>query len=207
MTIECVDGRTIEADDVVLTAPPSVWGKIRFTPELPAGLQTQMGMAVKYLAALKKKFWLDDGLSQYALGDGDISQTWDGTDNQGDEPPTAMMVGFSGARQARAALARTGDAQQAAYLAEFGKFYPKFAANFVQGRMMDWPKDPLTLAGYSFPAPGQVTAIGPTYYKGLGRLHFAGEYTCYRFVGYMEGGLYSGAALARRLAQRDGVVK
>ena len=49
-----------------------------------------------------------------------------------------------------------------------------------------------------------MTAIGPTYYKGLGRLHFAGEYTCYRFVGYMEGGLYDSGALARRLAERNG---
>lgn len=203
--VTCADGRTIEADDVVLAAPPSVWSKIEFRPELAESLRTQMGVAVKYLAALKKKFWLDDDLSQYALGDGDISQTWDGTDNQAADPVTAMMVGFSGGRQARAALARSGDEQHAAYKAEFEKFYPKFGENFVKARMMDWPKDPLTLAGYSFPAPGQVTALGPTYYKGLGRLHFAGEHTCYRFVGYMEGGLYSGASLAKRLAQRDGV--
>ena len=38
-------------------------------------------------------------------------------------------------------------------------------------------------------------------------MHFAGEHTCYAFVGYMEGALNSGASLARRLAQRDGVAK
>ena len=70
---------------------------------------------------------------------------------------------------------------------------------------MDWPGDPLTRAGYSFPAPGQVTTQGPLLQQGHGRLHFAGEYTCYKFAGYMEGGLQSGAAVARRLADRDGV--
>lgn len=84
--------------------------------------------------------------------------------------------------------------------------YPSFKDNFVQERIMAWPRDPWTKAGYSFPAPGQVTAHGPTLYEGLGRLHFAGEHACYQFCGYMEGALYSGADLARRIAARDGVV-
>jgi monoamine oxidase len=72
---------------------------------------------------------------------------------------------------------------------------------------MDWPSDPWTQTGYSFPAPGQVTTVGPILRQGLGRLHFAGEHTCFAFVGYMEGALNSGVALARRIAKRDGVVK
>jgi monoamine oxidase len=43
-------------------------------------------------------------------------------------------------------------------------------------------------------------------YAGVGdRLHFAGEYACYKFTAYMEGALNSGASIARRLAVRDGV--
>ena len=72
---------------------------------------------------------------------------------------------------------------------------------------MDWQADMWTLAGYSFPAPGQITTIGPRLRKGLGRLHFAGEHCCYGFVGYMEGALNSGVTLAKRLAIRDGVLK
>ena len=72
---------------------------------------------------------------------------------------------------------------------------------------MDWPSDPWVKASYSFPAPGQVTTQGPTFRQGLGRLHFAGEYTSYAFMGYMEGALNSGAAVARRIAVKDGVVK
>ena len=54
---------------------------------------------------------------------------------------------------------------------------------------------------------GQVTTVGPILYKGLNRLHFAGEHASYKFVGYMEGALNIGAAVAQRLAQRDGVIK
>jgi monoamine oxidase len=72
---------------------------------------------------------------------------------------------------------------------------------------MDWPADAWTRAGYSFPAPGQVMSVGPLLRKGSGRVHFAGEHACYKFVGYMEGALHSGVDLAKRLAVRDGVVK
>ncbi len=70
----------------------------------------------------------------------------------------------------------------------------------------NWPRDPWALAGYSFPAPGQVTTVGPLLHEGLGRLHFADEHACYKFVGYMEGALNSGVSVARRLAARDGVI-
>ena len=66
---------------------------------------------------------------------------------------------------------------------------------------------PGSKASYSFPAPGQVTSQGPTLYDGIGRLHFAGEYSSYAFMGFMEGALNSGAALAKRIAAKDGVVK
>jgi len=49
--------------------------------------------------------------------------------------------------------------------------------------------------------------MGKTLREGVGRLHFAGEHTCYKFVGYMEGALNSGVALAARIAARDGVAK
>jgi len=42
----------------------------------------------------------------------------------------------------------------------------------------------------------------------LTALHFvAGEHVCYAFVGYMEGALNSGRALAHRLARKDGLLK
>jgi hypothetical protein len=63
---------------------------------------------------------------------------------------------------------------------------------------------PLTRASYSFPAPGQVTAFGPTlvdgvHGDGLAPLMFAGEHTSYGFVGYMEGALSSGVRVAQAL--------
>ena len=85
------------------------------------------------------------------------------------------------------------------YLAALEKVYRGVRPSFVKARFMDWPSDPFSKASYSFPAPGQVTTQGPIFRQGIGRLHFAGEYTSYAFMGYMEGALNSGAAAAPEL--------
>lgn len=204
--VKCADGRTLECDDCVLAAPPTVWSKIQFNPELPGAIKPQMGVAVKYLSSLKGRFWKAKGLGPDALTDGRVSMTWDGTDNQpGDEP--AGMVAFSGGSAADLCLAIPKEKIDTEYKAELERLYPGFSENFVAARFMDWPRDPWALAGYSFPAPGEVTTVGPLLHKGVGRLHFVGEHVCYKFAGYMEGALNSGASLAKRMAIRDGVIK
>lgn len=210
MIVTCKDGRTLEADDVVLAVPPSVWQKIEIVPGLPAALKPQMGANVKYLAHLKTRFWRDAKLSPDSMGNGAVQLTWDTTDGQPGDTDVGM-VAFSGGPGAERCLAFDKSKLDAEYGAELKKFYPTWDEHFVKSRFMDWPRDPWAMASYSFPAPGQVTAQGPLMAKPLdthaGRLHLAGEHTCYKFVGYMEGGLSSGAAVARRIAQRDGVAK
>lgn len=209
VVVTCSDGRTIEADDIVLAAPPTTWSKIEFSPELPESLQTQMGIAVKYLSVVKGRYWRGNKQMSDSLTDTFISQNWEATDNQDKEnaDTPACQVSFSGGPQAEACLKIPGAERDAKYAEVLDKLFKGYKDNFVSSRFMDWPKDPLTMAAYSFPAPGQITTIGPTFHNGIGRLHFAGEHTCYKFVGYMEGALNSGTSLARRIAKRDGVAK
>lgn len=211
LVVTCKDGRTIECDDVVLSVPPSVWSKIEFKPGLPAGLKPQMGSNIKYLAHMKSRFWAKDKVSQYALGNGNVNMTWDGTDAQeGDE--NAVMVAFSGGAAADRCMSFSKDVRDTEYAKTMATFYPAWKEHFVKARLMDWPKDPWVQAAYAFPAPGQVTTHGPILARGCmdvegkARLHFAGEHACYKFVGYMEGGLNSGAATAKKLAMRDGLL-
>ena len=198
------DGKTFTADDAILAVPPSVWSKIKFDPPLPEALRPQMGSAVTNLMSLKNRFWLADKHSAYSQSNGNIYETWDGTAlQQGDAP--AAMTAFSGGPGAEAMRAIAADKRDATYVKELAQ-YPSLAQALVGSRFMDWPSAPWTLAGYSNPAPGEVTTVGPLLYAGIGdRLHFAGEHACYKFLGYMEGALNSGASIARRLAVRDGV--
>lgn len=212
VVVTAKDGRTLECDDVVLAVPPPTWQKIEVN--LPGGMKPQMGLNTKWLAHVKKRFW-EEGkpkLSQYALGDGLIEQTWDATDAQGAVDDTnggACMTGFSGGPSVEKAAAMSKDEREKAFGALYESFYPGFGENKVATRYMNWPKEAWTGASYSFPAPGQVTTVGPMMAKAHmgGKLHIAGEHTCYKFVGYMEGALSSGTAVAKRLAKRDGVVK
>jgi monoamine oxidase len=60
------------------------------------------------------------------------------------------------------------------------------------------------VASYYFPGRGEVTTWGPFWKAGYDDwFHFAGEHTCYAFMGYTEGALLSGYRLARKLAVRD----
>jgi monoamine oxidase len=200
------DGKVLEAEHVLLTAPPTVWNKIAFDPVLPTTLAPQMGTNIKYLAALKSPVWRRSELAPELLSDGPVSMTWHATDGQRG-PGGEAMVAFSGGPAADVCRGWTAAERDRNYAAELNRVFRGFTASFVRARFMDWPSDPWAKASYSFPAPGQVTAQGPTLRNGIGRLHFAGEYTCYAFMGYMEGALHSGAAAAQRIAVRDGVVK
>lgn len=198
-------GKVLEAEHVLLTAPPTVWNKIAIDPILPVALAPQMGTNVKYLMSLKSPVWRRSELGPELLSDGPVSMTWHATDGQ--KGAGEVLTAFSGGPAADTCREWGAAARDRNYLAELGKVYRGLAGSFVRARFMDWPSDPWAKASYSFPAPGQVTAQGPTLRQGIGRLHFAGEYANYAFMGYMEGALGSGAAAARRIAERDGILK
>jgi monoamine oxidase len=207
VVLKLAKGEPIECDDVVLTAPASTWGKIVFDPVLPPLLRPQSGPVTKFLMALQKRFWKDAKLAPDSLTDGPVSLTWELTDGQ-EGDVGAAMVAFSGGRAAELCRAWPADARVENFLLEVERLYPDVRKNFQKSRYMDWPSDVWTLCGYSFPAPGEVTTVGPLLREGVGgRLHFAGEHCSYAFIGYMEGALGSGAAVANRLAARDGLVK
>jgi monoamine oxidase len=198
-------GKVLEAEHVLLTAPPSVWNKIAIEPVLPPSLAPQMGTNVKYLMSLKSPVWRRTELAPEMLSDGPVSMTWHATDGQ--KGAGEALTAFSGGPAADQCREWTAATRDHNHLAERNKVYRGITASFVRARFMDWPSDPWAKASYSFPAPGQVTSQGPTLREGIGRLHFAGEYTSYAFMGYMEGALNSGAAAAKRVAERDGILK
>jgi len=201
--ITCSDGRTLECDDVVLAVPPTVWKKIRMSPDVGQRLAPTLGVNTKYLTHLKSKFWTKAGRSQYTLSDGDINWTWESTDAQTGDGPVGLTA-FSGGDGAERVRTRDAAARDKAMAELFEAWFPGYAENLAGVRFMDWPGDPWAQGAYSAFAPGEITRIGPTLRAGVGNLHFAGEHCSFAFMGYMEGALHSGVSLARRLAERDG---
>ena len=157
-------GKVLEAEHVLLTAPPSVWNKIAIDPVLPPSLAPQMGTNVKYLMSLKSPVWRRTELAPELLSDGPVSMTWHATDGQ--KGAGEALTAFSGGPAADQCREWTAATRDRNYLAELNKVYRGITASFVRARFMDWPSDPWTKASYSFPAPGQVTSQGPTLREG-----------------------------------------
>ena len=199
------DGHTLEVDEVVFTAPPSTWNRVAITPTLPGELVVPMAASTKFLALTRDKVWQRLGRQPNAMSSGPVQLTWETTAGQGEAAPHAL-VAFSGGREADVCRAWPEGERRQRYAAALDALFPGFASSLIDGRLVDWLADPWARGSYSFPAPGQVTLVGPHWERPhAGRLHFAGEHCSYAFIGWMEGALESGVRLARRLARRDGV--
>jgi monoamine oxidase len=168
-------GKMWEGDEVVLTVPPSTWRNIEFAPKLPDVLTPQMGAAVKYLAAVDGPFWTKHGLPPSAHSDGLLSYVWWGTAAQPHDPPGEALVSFTGGPAAMTWAQMPPADREARYAELLEGFFPGYRAARGEHRFMNWVGDAWTLAGYSFPAPGQVTAQGPLLQQGIGRLPPLGD--------------------------------
>jgi monoamine oxidase len=200
---ELGDGSIIETDLVVLAVPPSVWSNIQFSPSLPEHLALQMGRAFKHLVGVDKRFWIDERYSADGYSDGLICQSWESMKQEN----AAVLTGFSGASQAEKYMSLSRKDRDEKIDEAWEKLYPGFQRHAGLRRPMVWPEDRWTQGAYSFPAPGEITRVGPLLQAGIGPLHFVGEHTCYAFVGYMEGALRSGVEKARQLARILGVIE
>jgi len=199
-------GQSFEAEDVILTVPPSIWNSIHFHPALPQQLRNpgpQMGVNVKFILSARDSFW--GRTSPNLVSDRFINLTWHATEGQ--DGPGEAMTAFSGATAAEECRKWKPLRRPENYVKRLKALYSKVEGAYTDNKFMDWPNDSWVKASYSFPAPGEVIRCGPLYESGyLGRLHFAGEHTCYAFIGYMEGALQSGLNVARKLATRDKLI-
>ena len=187
--VSCVDGSRYDADAVVLAVPPSVGKKITITPAIPQLAEAQMGTALKYIVHLRDAAQVVDTLT-----DGPISAIWPA---QPTDATDQALVCFSGGPAAQRCLdSANRDRMYAELLQAVGIDAEQAIAD---ARFFDWPQEPWTEAGYSFPAPGDVTRLGPLWHQGVRPLSFAGEHTCFSFVGYMEGALRSGLRAAQQV--------
>jgi monoamine oxidase len=174
-------------DYLVLAVPPTAWPSINSHLGWdPAQHTMTHGPAVKYLNSFTTAFWADSGLTPNALWDG-IGSVWEGTDAQ----PVTPDVEFGLSVYSGGAFVL----DQGSYPVQLSTIFPGYAP--VAERFVDWPNTPGVFTGYSVPAPGEVTTVGPTLAEPHGRMYIAGEQTWVPFFGYMEGALQSGARAAR----------
>ena len=118
---------------------------------------------------------------------------------------TAALTLSAARPGAAATMQYAKDKRDELYKKQIEAVFPGYSENWVAARFMDWPNEPWTMAGYSFPAPGQVTTHGPLMAKPHAkRIHFAGEHadSFYSWQGFMEGAALSGIAAAQSILAR-----
>jgi monoamine oxidase len=198
-------GETLEADDVVVAVPPSVWSVIAFEPGLPVeltGVQApgvQTGPVVKHLVRVDSRVWRATNTAPEAMLENPVALVWESTDGQ-DVPQGPTLAGFGGGPVADALRSMTREQRDSAVKSAYASAFRTTPDHFGDTRFMSWPDDPWAGCGYSFPAPGQVTRAGPILDRGVGRVRFAGEHVSLAFIGYMEGALSTGVRAAQRIA-------
>lgn len=210
----CVDvithtGKTLSAKHCIVTIPPPMMSRVKFTPELPqAAYQNKMhmGKCIKTVLAYKERWWQNT----FAIADPNLVEDTapitfvaDVSNDDGNEPMLATFYYGSNADR------YTGDAKKA----ERKSTSVKGAQNLlcvdptnpepgssednvlavVEG---DWPSNENIEGGYA--AVANVGAITKTkmFWSQLGQrcgnVHFAGTETASRWAGYMEGAIVTG---------------
>jgi monoamine oxidase len=202
-------GSVLEADAVVLTAPPSTWDELRVTPALPADYRMNTGTAIKVLNRVDQPFWKAADLEPDSLSDQAMGMTWRGDEPAAasDQDPACLTV-FAVGKAAQTWLESSPAQRRELANQELDAIFPGFSSHNQEQIFCGWPSERWTRCGYSAPSQGQVTRVFPRLQSGWqDKLFFAGEYTSPSFYGYMEGGLNSGALLAGRLARQFNLVE
>jgi len=194
-------------DYAVVAVPPTTWQLLRLNdaPFLPR-LAVNCGPAVKYLARVDKRYWVQRGMAPGALDD-ELGQVWEGTDNQMGGTAIDLTV-FAGGPLADAMRAhRPPDRYTDPRL---NRLLPGFTG--PGGRtphrslLVDWPAMPYIRTGYSCPAPGEVIKkVRPMQQPIDDRIFLAGEHVSPAFFGFMEGALQTGLIAAKNIALAAGL--
>jgi monoamine oxidase len=195
------DGLTVQAMRAVIAIPPTLAGRIRYIPALPArrdGLTQRMaqGTVIKCIAVYDTPFWREDGLTGHAFTDcGPVTLTYDNSPPTGSPGVVAAFIEGHNARTFEAVSDSTREQQVLAHLGELFGPRARRPRRYVD---LAWAKEEHTRGCYGgYLGPGGWTAYGPALRDPVGTLQWAGSETSPRYMGYMEGAVRSGQRAAR----------
>jgi monoamine oxidase len=194
------DRLTVRAKHVIVAIPPTLAGRIDYSPNLPADRDalTQrlpQGRLLKVAAVYPKPFWRDKGMTGQALStDTYVSATFDDSPEDGS---LGVVFGFVGGDKARAFVKLPESERRTIILGEFARFFGNEAKDAQRYFETNWTTEtwsrgcPVGVYG-----PGTMLAYGDQIRKPVGRIHWAGTETSTYWNGYMDGAVRSGLRAA-----------
>jgi monoamine oxidase len=194
------DAISVRADRAIITLPPALAGRLRYTPQLP-GLRDQltqrmpMGTVIKVHCIYDTPFWREAGLTGQASSDsGAVRITFDNSPEDGSR---GVLLGFIEGDEGRSWGQRSAEERRAEVLACLVRYFGEAAGRPTDYVEQSWVEEEFTRGCYAgYMPPGVWTAYGEALRAPVGRLHWAGTETATVWNGYMEGALLSGERAA-----------
>ena len=187
--------RVVHADRTIVTLPPTIAGRIRYSPGPPVQRdhlcqRASMRWAIKVHCVYANRFWAAEGLSGATMSDDGIVRIT--ADNSPPSGAPGVLVGFIEETEALQISSASPDERRAAVVADLVKYFGARAADPLTYREKHWGDDPFCRGidgGYW--SPGTWTAYGAALRRPVGRVHWAGTETSAVWNGKMEGALLS----------------
>jgi monoamine oxidase len=155
---------TVSANRAIITLPPTLAGRLRYTPALPAARdhltqRTPMGWVIKVHCVYGRRFWVEEGLSgKVASDEGAIRAT---ADNSPPSGSPGILVGFFEGAEARRLAAATQPERREAAIADFVRYFGPEAARPLAYYEHSWGDDEFARGAYGgYWMPGLWTAYG-----------------------------------------------
>jgi monoamine oxidase len=197
------DGGVVEAGRVIVALPPTLAGRIRYSPALPPlrdqlTQQVPMGYVTKVQIAYFEPFWRAEGLSGSAFSlDDEVSVIFD---NSPPDLSCGVLLGFLEGGNARRVGKLPPEDRKELILSVFAKFFGPRAADPEEFVERDWAAEEWSRGCYGGRfGTGVWTGYGEALREPVGRIHWAGTETAEVWNGYMDGAVRSGERVAREV--------
>jgi monoamine oxidase len=196
-------GAELAGDAVVVAVPPTLAGRIRYTPAL-GGTRDQltqnvpMGSVIKTMTVYPEPWWRAEGLSGQAAGVGRaVGITFD---NSPADASRGILLGFIEGRHAHELRELTPAERRAAVAEDLAAYFGPRARDSVEYVEKDWAEEEWSAGCYGGRlTPGVWTQLGRALREPIGRIHWAGTETSPVWSGYMDGAVRSGERVAREV--------
>jgi monoamine oxidase len=194
------DGGVVEASRVLVAIPPTLAGRIRYSPALPPlrdqlTQQVPMGYVIKVQIAYPEPFWRAEGLSGSVFSfDDEVSAIFD---NSPPDLSCGVLLGLLEGSHARRAGKLPPEERKEMILSVFARFFGPRAANPDEYVERDWAAEEWSRGCYGGRfGTGVWTGYGEALREPVGRIHWAGTETAEVWNGYMDGAVRSGERAA-----------
>jgi monoamine oxidase len=190
------DGGEVSARRVVVTLPPALAGRLRYSPALPAARdqltqQVPMGSVIKINVVYDKPFWREAGLKGSTMSFEDPLAV--AADNTPHHSERGVLAGFFEGVHARRLSAMTREERRAIAIDCLVKFFGPQAADPLEYHEKDWAAEEYSRGCYGGRfGTGVWTAFGPALAEPVGVIHWAGTETAAIWNGYMDGAVRTG---------------